>query len=55
MTLDERIARMASARDAAEVLAGTERLSSRRLLADVIDELLTILRERRADEVAAAR
>ncbi len=55
MTLDERIERMKSARDAVAVLAGTERLSSRRLLADVIDELLTILRERRADEVAAAR
>lgn len=55
MTLDERIERMQSARDAVTVLAGTERLSARRALADVIDELLAILHERRDDDIAAAR
>ena len=55
MTLDERIERMKSARDTVAVLAGDARLSPRRVLVDVVDELLTILRERREDEVAASR
>ncbi len=55
MTLDERIARMKSAQETVEVLAGDARLSARRVLADVIDEVLTILRERREDEVSASR
>ena len=49
MTLDERIERMQSARDAITVRAHTE------VLADIIDELLVILHERRDDDIAAAR
>lgn len=47
--LDERIERMQSARDAITVRADTE------VLADIIDELLVILHERRDDDIAAAR
>ena len=55
MTLDERIERMMTARDAMSSFMENPHPSPARALVDVVDELLTLLRERREDEVAASR
>ena len=55
MTIDERIERMEAAKDATTSFVENPHPSPARALANVIDEVLTLLRERRADEIAAAR